>query len=491
MRREHSFFLLAALSLAVLVPAGRAYGETPLFVQQGKLVAEDPVELAQLGFSVAISGDTVVGGAPSFSGPGAAYVFVKSGTEWFQQQKLTSTTTGSSTGFGWSVAVSGDTAVVGSPFETNDGALFSQGAVYVFIRSGTSWSLQQRLSPVNGGGRNVLGISVAISGDTIVAGDLNDYNGVNTGGTAQVFVRNGTNWSFQQKLIPGNPSGNFFGESVALDGDTAVIGDYTYQAGYVCVFTRSGSTWTQQQRLTASETSAGINFGEGVAIDGDTIAVTDPINPAGSVYVFVRDGQTWSRQQTLTTGQAWLGGPVALNGDTILVGARDDAGFAGAAYVFSRSGTSWSQRQQITHSEPYAAAFGLSVALNGDTAAIGSAWGSGDFGAVFTYIPATPTVYTLTADPSRLWPPDHKMKPVTLQVAVGVGEPVPSCAIETVTSNEPITGDIAITDSLSLSLRADRLGSGPGRTYSITVGCLDAFGYQSKRTVGVLVPHDN
>jgi len=592
--------VMAVLIFAVLGLAGRAYGDPPLLVKQAQLVAADPALLAQLGASVAISGDTVVGGAPAFFGPGAAYVFVKSGrTTWSQQQKLTATTTGTWSGFGSAVAISGDTIVVGSPFERGDGN-FALGAVYIFVRSGTSWSLQQKLTPARNdiNYTTLFGGAVAINGDTILVGHVGDFNGSSPGGSVHAYVWDGTTWSEQQKLVPTNPANGFFGDAVALDGDTAVIGDGSYHLGSAYIFARSGSFWTLQQRLRAGATTAGVNFGLAVAIDGETLVVTDPADDAadfhsGSAYVYTKIGQSWSLQQKLTAADPdppgtiygkRFGHTVALSGDTLLAGADDDNNQRGAAYIFDRIGTSWSQRQKLTNFDDSVSVFGLSVALSGDTAAIGSNWGGPAYGAVYIYAPvpinhppladagpdqtvecttplgapvlldgsrssdpdedpltflwsgpfgaiggASPTVQiplgtstvtltvddgrggtasdtaqiavqdttapvvsVLTAEPSRLWPPNHKMVPVTLAVAAADRcDPYPGCVIETVTSNEPIAGDVSITGPLSLELRADRAGSGPGRTYSITVGCRDAAGNRSTATVGVLVPHDN
>jgi len=510
MRHERVFVLrplvptvVAILSaLAVLFAGGRAYGGSTLLVQQATLLAADPVELAGLGSSVAISGDTVVGGAPSFLGAGAAYLFVKTGAgcRW-QQQKLTASDTTSPTDFGWSVAISGDTMVAGSPFEAGDSSSIL-GAAYVFVKSGTNWSLQQRLTPTSNdtGFGSYFGFAVAISGDTIVVGHLGDFDGVSSAGTASVFVRNGTSWRLQQKLIPNNPSGGFFGYSVALDGETALVGDSTYGAGSAYVFTRSGSSWTEQQKLTASDTTAGVNFGYALALDGETLVVSDPFDDAvgyrsGSAYVFVKNGASWSHQQRLIPADPvpqgdlfgkQFGGTVALSGDTIVAGAVYDSLGKGAAYVFGRSGASWNQRQKLTNTDPATGAFGASVALSGGTAAIGSGYGQA-YGAVYIF-----GSVSLEAAPNLLWPPNHEMVPVTLALTVtDACDPAPSCAIESVTSNELIDGDFSIKGPLRLELRAERLSSGPGRTYSILVECRDdASGNVSTATVEVLAPHD-
>lgn len=512
MRRERVFktrplrgmVVVVLGGLAVLAAGGRAFGDTPLLVQQGKLFSELSLEF-QFAGPAAISGDTVVQGATAFfdspNSPGAAYVFVKSGAGWSQQQKLTGSNVASPEGFGWSVAISGDTIVVGSPFEGGNTGL-TLGAVYVFVRTGTSWSLQQRLTPTSqdNGFSSYFGFAVAISGDTMVVGHLGDFDGAFSDGTAYVFVRNGAGWSLQQKLIPSIRSGGFFGYSVALDGETALVGDPAYAAGSACVFARSGSIWTEQQKLAAGGATAGVNFGYAVAIAGGTLVVGDPYddaagNRAGSAYVFVKTAAGWSLEQKLIPpdrvppGDPFgktFGGAVAIRGDTILAGAQYDS-YSGAAYVFGRSGASWKLQQKLTPCDAAGGSFGLSVALSGDTVAIGAGYGGSVGHTVYLFGP-TPV---FTAIPSLLWPPNREMVPVTLVAdSIDSCDEAPSCAVENVTSNEPIAEDFSIDGSLQLGLRADRLGSGPGRTYSVVVGCRDALGNRSSTTADVFVPHD-
>lgn len=378
--------LVTLICFAVLCAGRPAYGESPLLVQQAGLNPKDPVERAQFGWSVAISGDTVVGGAPNSSGPGAAYVFFRTGSGWSQQQKLSPDV--ARTGFGKSVAISGDTLVVGSPSDSGGGT--PSGAAYVFVRTGTAWSLQQRLTASDVRASDQFGSSVAISGETIVVGAL---------GAAYVFVRNASRWSEQQKLLPGDGKGGSFGSSVALDGETAVVGDPALAAGSAYVFARSGTSWSQVQKLTASDAAAAANFGYSVAIRGEKAIIGAPYSDSagfdsGSAYVFIKDGASWSQQQKLIPADAvppgdvfgkHFGESVAISDETILVGARHDNSGKGAAYVFGRSGTSWSQAQKLTMAHPAAKAFGLSVALSSEVAAVGLDFGSHAYGTVIIY----------------------------------------------------------------------------------------------------------
>ncbi|HLI29454.1 MAG TPA: hypothetical protein VKZ60_20495, partial [Chloroflexota bacterium] len=366
-------------------------------VQQAKLVASDGAAGDGFGFSVALSGDgntALVGALNADFSRGAAYVFTRSGTTWTQQAKLVASEAVFGDQLGRSVALSadGNTALVGAP-ATKIGSNSLQGAAYVFVRSGTTWTEQQQLFDPSGGGGDSFGWSVALSanGDTALVGAMGAA--IFPNGATYVFVRSGTTWSQQQKLTPAE--GNQFGWSVALsaDGNTA-LGGAPVGAGAAYVFTRSGTTWTQQQKLTASDGAAGDDLGWGVALssDGNTALVGAPFATIssksfqGAAYVFVRSGTTWSPQQKLfdPSGAAGdnLGWSVALSadGNTALAGAprcNNNASQAsnclsatnpGTTYVFTRSGTTWSQQQQLTASDGRTTdGFGWSAALSGDT----------------------------------------------------------------------------------------------------------------------------
>jgi len=363
--------------------------------QQAKLTASDAAANDYFGKSVAVDGNTAVIGAygddaNGGTDSGSAYVFTRSGTAWSQQAKMTASDAAANDWFGYSVAVSGDTAVIGVPFDDNDSGTDS-GSAYVFVRSGTTWNQQAKLTASDAAAGDNFGWSVAVSGDTAVIGANGDDDGGNSSGAAYVFVRNGTTWSQQAKLTANDAAANdWFGSSVAVDGNTAVIGAYYNDdggtdSGSAYVFTRSGTVWSQQAKLTASDAAAGDNFGVSVAVDGDTAVIgayRDDDNGAnsGSAYVFTRSSATWSQQAKLTAGDAAandrFGYSVAVNGDTAVIGAvwDDDGGTdSGAAYVFTRSGTVWSQQAKLTASDAAVDDwFGYSVAVSGDTAVIGA-----------------------------------------------------------------------------------------------------------------------
>jgi hypothetical protein len=378
------------------------------------------------GESVAIDGNTVVVGSPSggfFTSSGEAVVFTRTGTTWSQQAYLTAANAGADDFFGESVAISGDTIVVGALLEDstatgspNEGAPES-GAAYVFTRSGGTWTQQAFLKASNAGARDQFGRSVAIAGDTIVVGALfedstaagSPNEGAPRSGAAYVFTRSGGTWTQQAFLKASNADANDeFGSSVAISGDTIVVGarleDSTAtgspnegapESGAAYVFTRSGGTWTQQAFLKASNAEEEDRFGSSVAIAGDTIVVgalredsTATGGPnewapeSGAAYVFTRSGGTWIQQAFLKASNAgaddFFGWSVAIAGDTIVVGAlledstatggpNEGAPQSGAAYVFTKISGTWGQRAFLKASNAGEFdQFGSSVAISGD-----------------------------------------------------------------------------------------------------------------------------
>jgi len=367
----------------------------------------------------------------------------------FEEGYIKASNTGASDHFGRSVAISGDTMVVGAVYEDsaatgingnqNNNGEQNSGAVYVFVRSGTTWSQQAYIKASNTQEIDYFGLSVAISGDTIAVGAYGEdsaatgingdqtNNGEQNSGAVYVFVRSGTTWSQQAYIKASNTQEiDYFGSSVAISGDTLAVGAYGEDSaatgingdqtnnsangsGAVYVFSRAGTIWNQQAYIKASNTQALDYFGSSVAISGHTLAVgahreasaatgvngdqtNNNANESGAVYVFSRTGTTWSQQAYIkasnTQAGGYFGSSVAISGDTLAVGAYGEASaatgingdqtnngvyYGGAVYVFSRTGTTWSQQAYIKASNTEAGDyFGISVAISGDTLAVGT-----------------------------------------------------------------------------------------------------------------------
>lgn len=404
--------------------AGAAYvfvRSSGLWTQQAYLKPANTSAGDLFGRSVSISGDTVVVGAPgedsSTAGvnstpneiatdAGAAYVFVRSGSTWTQQAYLKAGQVTAGDNFGAAVAVSGDLVVVGNPLEDSTTTVINStpndagnaiGAANVYVRNGSAWTQEAYLKSMSGATVDRFGSVVAISGETVVVGVYTEdgsttgtsstyNNGKTNAGSAYIFVRNGGSWTRQAYLKAHQTNEqDLFGISVAVSGDTVVVGatqedsstqginttpnESSTDSGAAYVFVRNGSTWTQQAYLKAARVRPGNLFGSAVAVSGDTIVVgassenssstgtdstaNDSAADSGAAYVFTRSGTTWTQQHYLKAAQVNdadnFGAAVAVSNGTVVVGADledsslpaagsppDEASLdSGAAYVFA------------------------------------------------------------------------------------------------------------------------------------------------------------
>ncbi len=307
--------------------------------------------------------------------------------------------------FGDAVAISGDTVVIGAPDEdsntsgingikTNTGANGS-GAAYVFVRNGNAWTQQAFLKASNTGQDDDFGYAVAISGDTLIVGAYKedsaaagiggnqDDNSLGDAGAAYIFVRSGTTWTQQAYLKPASPTSNGrFGFAVGISGNRVVVTAEREKAAYV--FVRDGTNWTEEARFQRRDTGSESNFGYCAAISRDTVFVGVPgVNGPGAAYVFMREEGMWAEKQRLVSDngaasvKSGFGFSVALDGDTAIIGAvEEDKGGPsnrgeGAAYVFVRAGTNWSKQARLKASNPdFHDSFGWAVGLSGNIAVV-------------------------------------------------------------------------------------------------------------------------
>jgi hypothetical protein len=380
-----------------------ATAATGAFVEEARLLANDGVSQDNMGFSVAVSGDTAVVGAPadavnSKNRQGSVYVYVRSGTSWTQQQKLLASDGAANDEFGYSVGIVGDTIAVGR-HNTQTGVNRTRGAVYIFKRTGATWAEQQILTASDGVEGDIFGTSLALENDTLIIGAQQKNIGSNFfQGAAYIFTRATSSTSFaQQARLTANDGGfaDIFGYAVAVSGDTAIVGAVggagsgaASGRGWAYVYVRSGSSWTQQQKLLASDGASGDAFGYSVGVSGETAIIgarADVVGSSGEVgsaYVFTRTGATWSEQQKLTGAETtprndFFGNSVAISGETIAIGSPAHEYLPGltnhgAVYVFSRSGTVWTRQQKLVHGDAGADALGQAVAFDGSSIIAGA-----------------------------------------------------------------------------------------------------------------------
>ena len=373
------------------------------FAQQAYVVNSDTENGDKFGYSVALSGDTLAVGAHSersngtgvnsgaqadnsITDSGAVYVFTRSNGLWSQQAYIKASNTGVSDAFGYSLALSGDTLAVGARFEGSNGTGVNDdaqadnsaslsGAVYLFTRSNDVWSQQAYVKASNTEAGDFFGSSLALSGDTLAVGaylESSDGTGVNGGAQA----------------------------------DNSASG-----SGAVYVFTYSNGLWSQQAYVKASNTEAGDQFGFSVALSGDTLAVgarsedsngtgvnddaqaDNSAGSSGAVYVFTRSNGLWNQHAYVKASNTGVGDQfgwsLALSDETLAVGALEEGSNgtgvnasaqadnseirSGAVYVFTQSNGLWGQQAYIKASNTELAdEFGFSLALSGDTLAVGT-----------------------------------------------------------------------------------------------------------------------
>ncbi len=396
------------------VDAGAAYVFTrsgDAWMQQAYIKPTNAASYDRFGTAIALDADTLAIGASDALGTGAAYVFFREDSLWTQQAIVRATNLGADD-FGGRLDVQGDTLVVGAYFEDSsstgvdgdelDENAGNSGAAYVFTRSGSIWTQQSYLKASNTEHGDGFGYAVALDGDTLAVGaryedggiagvDGDDAdNSMADAGAVYVFVRDGASWVQQAYVKPSNPGeGDHFGSSIALEGDTLVVGarfedssatdpqapdESVVDSGAVYVFKRSGTVWAQEARLKASNPKALDKFGTGLAIRGDLLAVgahgeassnsfldgdqenrvDDSAPSSGAVLLFTRSGATWSQRAFVKAPNAGTGDlfgyAVDLASDGLVVGAYaessaakgingdstdDSASSSGAVYHFT------------------------------------------------------------------------------------------------------------------------------------------------------------
>ncbi|HEY8561717.1 MAG TPA: FG-GAP-like repeat-containing protein [Pyrinomonadaceae bacterium] len=407
----------AQTNRSALSSPSAAAADGAFYVQQGKLTAADGAAQDSSGFAVAISGDTAVVGAPRNTGGtglqqrGSAYVYVRdSAGVWTPQQKFAPSDGAATDQFGYAVAVDGNTIAVGR-YNTTTGQNRADGKVYIFTRTGSTWTETQTLVSSDLAQGDSFGYSLALENNTLLVGARNKADGATFfKGAAYVFTRSAPGANFaQQAKLTGSDTGfsDFFGESVALSGDTAIVGSVTdfgtpNNNGKAYVFVRSGSAWSEQQILQAQNGSPNGSFGVSVSVSGDTALVgarSEVVNSStgelGAAYVFQRNGAVWTQTQRFTAKEVTprndqFGYTVAVKGDTLAIGSPAHeivSGIAnhGAVYVYQRTGGEWGRTQKIFHDDPAPDALGQALAFDGDSIIAGAPAKNSARGAAYVF----------------------------------------------------------------------------------------------------------
>ncbi len=308
------------------------------------------------GSAVAVSGNyAVVGNIDAFvSGVrrGRATVFQRQGTSWTGVATLVASDGAANDRFGWTVAIKGDTIAVGA--DSHNG---QRGAVYVFTRSGATWTQTHKLVASDAAALDRFGGGVSVDTGLIAVGAPSKFNEI---GATYVFEGSGTAWT-ERRITNPNIQDSFFGQGVDLSGSTLCVSTAT---GANQLYIRAASNWVLQQTVQNPGASRGI-----CRVDGDTAIV----GGNNGTFVHVRAGTTWSLQQELTVANPVPGtsNSTDISGDVALLGMKGSTTVAGAVYVFARTGSTWALTRTVADAGPNAL-FGRAVAIDTETAVVGA-----------------------------------------------------------------------------------------------------------------------
>ena len=372
--------VVAATSLPLLVSSASAVAAssraTPSIGKQlAELKGSDTLSGDAVGVSVAISGTTALVGAPgSAKDAGRAYVFTETAAHWNEVAELKGSDTVAGDFFGYSLAISGTTALVSAP-----GFAKNAGRTYIFARTATGWKQASELKGSDTVAGDYFGESLAISGATTIVGADGHAK---SAGRVYVFTSTTAGWKQVAELKGSDTvAGDGFGYAVAISGTTAIVGapDHATDAGRVYMFTNKAAGWKQAAELKGSDTITDNGFGVSVAISGTTAIVGAPgfSKAAGRAYVFAKTGGVWTQAAELkgldTVASDDFGYTVAISNTTAVAGAPGFSKTAGRAYVFTNTATGWKQAAKVKGSDTVAADyFGYSVATSETTAIVGA-----------------------------------------------------------------------------------------------------------------------
>ncbi len=402
-----------------------------------KEAANDRAADDKYGWSVAISNNYAVVGAPyededdaginTKTDAGSAYILENVGGVWTQIQKIVASDRQPGDMFGSAVSISGNYIFVAALNEDDDAGganpMPAAGSVYVFHFGGSKWTQTQKMVAPDRDADDAFGWSVSVSSNfAIISARNEDYditgaNPLANAGAAYIFSNVGGTWSFLQKVVaPDRTAIDYFGYSVAMDGNYAVVGagnsgldlagaNPLTDAGAAYVYRNNAGTWVYLQKIVASDRAGGANFGLSVAISSDFLIVGalsenrdagggNLLVSAGAAYIFNNVAGTWTQTQKLVASDRAttdnFGSAVAISGNYAIVGAMDEdedmVGLstltdAGSAYVFKNVSGLWGQQKKLDALDRAAGDFfSYSVGISNDFAIVGAIAGDLDAG---------------------------------------------------------------------------------------------------------------
>lgn len=402
-RRIYSITVLVIFAVLILFITASLADITEI----EKLVPDGGAYADYFGSSVSISGEYAIVGAPSADtgalNAGAAYIFEHSASTWNEvDPRLVPSKIAMNEVFGSSVSIAGDSAIVGKPFG---------GAAYVFRRTGGTWTEEQELMASDHVVSDYFGTSVWIAADyAIVGAPYNDDNNESNSGSAYIFERNGSTWTQVAKLTASDgEAGDRFGASVSISGNYAIVGapyDDNFSrtdAGSVYFYRRVEGTWEDEQKLVyPSGEEDGDLYGWSVAIYGNTaiIGAYERDDGAGSAMIAKYWSDSWYPSCYLYASDRAaadnFGFSVSISANYVIVGAFNGDGLvddSGAAYVFRKTSgddilplSKWEQMAKLIASDGAGYdRFGVSVSISGPDALVGAKWDNNSAGSAYIF----------------------------------------------------------------------------------------------------------
>lgn len=345
--------------------------------------------------------------------------FTANSQNWSELIKVCASDREANDNYSFSVAIDGDYAIVGAYQEDedtlNEATLSNAGSAYIYKNEAGTWVEMQKIVASDRSSIDNFGYSVAINGDYVIVGayqEDNDVVGGNTmsnSGSAYIFKNIAGEWTEMQKIVASDRNtDDFFGASVSISGEYAVIGAYQEDenasgnstmsnSGSAYIFHNVSDTWSEVQKIVASDRSAVDYFGLSVSMSGDylivgaysedeNVAGSATLNNAGSAYIFKNNAGTWAQSQKIVASdrgaEDFFGYSVSISGNVAIVGAYQEdhntSGSAnlansGSAYIYTRNGSTWTQSQKLVASDrDEGDQFGYAVSICGDYAIVGS-----------------------------------------------------------------------------------------------------------------------
>ncbi|MCL6266128.1 IPT/TIG domain-containing protein [Flagellimonas myxillae] len=354
--------------------------------QLAKVLANDGAAFDSFGVDIAMFGDKAIVGAPkdddNGSSSGSAYIFERNGENWDLMQKLIADDGAVSDNFGSSVDIHGDYAIVGATGGDDNGS--NSGSAYIFENNNNGvWVQIQKLIANDGEANDTFGRSVAIHDQFAIVGATGDDDNGSSSGSSYIYANNLGSWSFQSKITaPDGDIGDLFGNSVSIYGNQTIVGasgddKNGDSSGSAYIFVYDAGTWNLHRKLIPTDGTINQSFGFSVTINVSFAAVgayKDNFGQ-GAVYLY-KKSDDWAQEEKLiaSDGEANdnFGRSIAIDGNSIVVGAYGNDLQQGSTYVFQNNGDSWIQKKLTAVDGAEDDRFGYSVAIYGNYIGIGS-----------------------------------------------------------------------------------------------------------------------